>query len=60
MSIVHTKESKVTRVRKRPKKTLSKTKTACVTFGDQATKELEIPELYDCCNHNMLAIDVAD
>jgi hypothetical protein len=60
MSTVHDGKSKVTRVRKRPKKTSSKAKTARVPFGDQPTKELEIPELYDCYNHNMLAIDVAD
>ena len=60
MSTVHDRKSKVTRVRKRPKKTSSKAKTARVPFGDQPTKELEIPKLYDCYNHNMLAIDVAD
>jgi hypothetical protein len=60
MSTVNDGKSKVTRVRKRPKKTSSKAKTARVPFGDQPTKELEIPELYDCYNHNMLAVDVAD
>jgi hypothetical protein len=60
MSTVHDRKSRVTRVRKRPKKTSSKAKTARVPFGDKATKELEIPELYDCYNHNMLAVDVAD
>lgn len=60
MSTVHDGKSMVTKVRKRPKKTSSKAKTARAPFGDQPTKELEIPELYDCYNHNMLAIDVAD
>ena len=60
MSTVYDGKSKVTRVRKRPKKTSSKARTARVPFGDQPTKELEIPELYDCYNHNMLAVDVAD
>jgi hypothetical protein len=60
MSTVHNRKSKVTKVRKRPKKTSSKTKTARVPFGDQPTKELEIPELYNCYNHNILAINVAD
>ena len=60
MSTVHDRISKVTRVRKRPKKTSSKAKTARVPFGDQPTKELEIPELYDYYNHNILAIDVTD
>jgi hypothetical protein len=31
-----------------------------VLFGDKATKELEIPELYDCYNYNMLAVNIAD
>jgi hypothetical protein len=60
MSTVHDGKSRVTRVRKRPKKTLSKAKTARVLFGDKATKELEIPELYDYYNHNMLAVNIAD
>ena len=60
MSTVYDGKSKVTRVRKRPKKTSSKAKTAQEPFGYQPTKELEIPELYDCYNHNMLAIDLAD
>jgi hypothetical protein len=60
MSTVNDEKSKVTRVRKRPKKTLSKAKTARVPFRDQPTKELEIPEVYDYYNHNMLVVDVAD
>ena len=60
MSTVNNEKSKVTKVQKRPKKTSSKAKTARVLFGDQPTKELEIPELYNCYNHNMLAVDVAD
>ena len=60
MSTVHNRKSMVTRVRKRPKKTSSKAKTARLPFGNQPTKALEIPELYDCYNHNMLAIDIAD
>jgi hypothetical protein len=60
MLTVYNGKSKVTKVRKRPKKTLSKAKTARVPFGDQPTKELEIPELYNCYNYNMLAINVAD
>jgi hypothetical protein len=60
MSTVFDGKEKVTRLRKRPKKTSSKAKTARVPFGDQATKELEIPKIYDFYNHNMLAVDVAD
>jgi hypothetical protein len=60
MSTVYNRKSKVTKVRKRPKKTLFKAKTACVPFRDQPTKKLEISELYNYYNHNMLAIDVAN
>jgi hypothetical protein len=60
MSTVDDGKSKVTRLRKRPKKTSSKAKTSRVPFGDQPTKELEIPKVYDNYNHNMLSIDVAD
>jgi hypothetical protein len=60
MSTVNNRKSKVTRVRKRPKKTSSKAKTARVPFGDQSTKELKIPEVYDYYNYNMLAVNVAD
>jgi hypothetical protein len=55
-----TKKSRVTRVRKRLKKTLSKAKTAQVLFGDKATKKLKIPKLYDCYNYNMLAVNIAN
>jgi hypothetical protein len=60
MSTVFDGKEKVTRLRKRPKKTSSKAKTARVPFGDQATKELEIPKIYDFYNHNILAVNVAD
>ena len=60
MSTVYNRKSKITQVQKRPKKTLSKAKTARVPFGDQPIKELEIPQLYDCYNHNILVIDVTN
>jgi hypothetical protein len=60
MLTVNNGKSKVTKVRKRPKKTLSKAKTTQVLFEDQLTKELEISELYNCYNYNMLAVNVAD
>jgi hypothetical protein len=47
-------------VRKRPKKTLFKAKTAQILFRDKATKELKIPKLYDCYNYNMLVVNIAD
>ena len=60
MSTVFDGESTVNRLRRRPKKTSSMAKTARVPFGDQPTKVLPIPQLYDSYNHNMLAVDVAD
>jgi hypothetical protein len=43
MSTVFDGSACVTIVRKRPKKTSTNAKTARVPFGDQPTKELEIP-----------------
>lgn len=60
MSTVDDGKSKVTRLRKRPKKTSSKAKTSRVPFGDQPTKELDIPVVYDKYNNKMLAVDEAD
>jgi hypothetical protein len=60
MLTVHNRKSKVTKVRKRPKKTLFKAKTTQVLFRDKAIKKLEIPKLYDCYNYNMLAVNIAD
>ena len=57
---VFNKKEKVTRLQKRPKKTLSKAKTARVSFGDKAIKKLEIPKIYDFYNYNILAVDVTD
>jgi hypothetical protein len=60
MSTVFNGKEKVTQLRKQPKKTLSKAKTARIPFGNQATKELEISKIYDFYNYNMLAVNVAD
>jgi hypothetical protein len=60
MLTVYNGKSRVARVRKQPKKTLFKAKTARVSFEDKATKELKIPELYNCYNYNMLAVNIAD
>ena len=57
MSTVHSSVEMVTRKRKRPKPSSSKAKTARAPFGDQPTKELEIPVLYDDYNHHMLEVD---
>ena len=60
MSTVYNRKSKVTKIRKRPKKTLSKAKTARVLFRDQHTKELKILKVYNSYNHNILAVNIAD
>jgi hypothetical protein len=51
---------KVLRLRKRPKLSSSKAKTAKLPFRDQLEKEIWILELYDAYNHNMGAVDVVD
>jgi hypothetical protein len=60
MSTVFNKKEKITQLQKRPKKTLSKAKTACVPFRDKATKKLKIPKIYNFYNHNMLTVDMTD
>jgi hypothetical protein len=60
MLTVNNRKSKVTKVQKRLKKTSSKAKTAQVLFEDQLTKELEISKLYNCYNHNILAVNITD
>ena len=44
----------VLRERKRPKKTSSKAKTACIPFGNLPKKVLPIPVVFDKYNFNML------
>lgn len=53
-------DKKVLRLRKRPKLSSSKAKTARLPFGDLGEKEMWVPELYDAYNHNMGAVDIAD
>jgi hypothetical protein len=60
MSTVMDGNEQVERERKRPKETSSKAKTARVPFGDQPTKKLMIPRLYDGYNYNMGAVDEHD
>jgi hypothetical protein len=50
----------VLRVRRRPKTTSSKAKTSRVPFGDQPTKALSIPVVFDKYNFNMLQVDEFD
>lgn len=60
MTTVHDGNHKVWTLRRRPKETSKSAKTARQPFGKEATKVLEIPDIYHQYNHNMLAIDVAD
>jgi hypothetical protein len=45
------------RIRKRPKKTSSKAKTAQKLFGNNTIKELSIPAVADHYNHFMGTLD---
>jgi transposase IS4-like protein len=60
MSSAMSGDQKVLRTRKRPKETSSKAKTAREPFGDDAIKELWIPEVADGYNHFMGAVDEFD
>jgi hypothetical protein len=60
MFIVINRNAQVEQERKRPKKTLSKAKTARVPFGDLPKKKLIIPQLYNSYNHNIKAVDEHD
>jgi hypothetical protein len=57
ISSVLSGDKKVIWLRKRPKETSSKAKTAREPFGSEAVKELEIPAIIDGYNHHMGAID---
>jgi hypothetical protein len=60
MSSVLSGDEKVVRLRKRPKETSSKARTAREPFGNEAVKELEIPAIADGYNYHMGAIDEFD
>ncbi|KAG4430948.1 hypothetical protein IFR05_013570 [Cadophora sp. M221] len=53
-------KTKVLRVRKRPKETAGNAKISRKSFGNQPTKKLLIPELFDEYNHHMGDIDIGD
>ena len=53
-------DEKVLRLRKRPKETSSKAKTAREPFGSDAIKELLIPAVADGYNYHMGAVDEFD
>lgn len=60
MSSVLSGDDKVVRLRKRPKDTSSKAKTARQPFGNSPEKKLEIPAIADGYNYHMGAVDEFD
>jgi hypothetical protein len=56
----HLPTEKITRYRKRPKKTSTNSIIAREVFNRQHRKELEIPLFIDCYNHHMNSVDVAN
>lgn len=60
ISTVLDSKEQVLRNRKRPKKSSSRAKTSRVPFGDEPTKDLLIPALYDEYNHKMGFVDQQD
>jgi hypothetical protein len=60
MSSFMSGDLRVDRLRKRPKETSSKAKTARVPFGNSTTKVLSIPVIADGYNYNMGAVDEFD
>jgi hypothetical protein len=60
MSSFMSGDERVLRLRKRPKETSSKAKTAQIPFGSQATKVLSIPAIADGYNYHMGAVDEFD
>jgi hypothetical protein len=60
MSSFMSGDERVLRLRKRPKETSSKAKTARKPFGNQATKVLSIPAIADGYNYHMGAVDEFD
>jgi hypothetical protein len=60
MSSLMSGDEKVTRLRKRPKESSSKAKTARVPFGKAFEKELKIPAIANAYNYYMGAVDKFD
>ena len=60
MSTYWEADKKVLSLRKRPKLSSSKAKTARKPFGNLYEKKMWILELYDAYNHQMGAVDLAD
>jgi hypothetical protein len=60
MSSVLSSDKKVVRLRKRPKETSSKARTAREPFGNKAVKELKIPAIANGYNYHMSAVNEFD
>src|SRR5436190_23075599 len=60
MTTGHIPTEKITRNRKRPKKTSTNSTIAREVFNGQHRKQLEIPLFIDCYNHYMNSVDVAN
>jgi hypothetical protein len=60
MSSILSGDERVVRLRKRPKETSSKAKTARAPFGKEAVKKLSIPAIADGYNYHMGAVNEFD
>src|SRR5947207_15865067 len=60
MTTGHIPTEKITRNRKRKKKTSTNSTIAREIFDGQYRKELEIPIFIDCYNHYMNSVDIAN
>ena len=60
MSTVSKPQDTVTRLRRRPAKTVTNARTSRAIFGEMTTKELDIPRFIDIYNHYMNGVDNAD
>jgi hypothetical protein len=60
MSTVFNGNTLVSRLKKRPKESSSKAKTAQKLFGDQPTKELEISQPYNSYNHQIEGVNITN
>ena len=60
MTTGHLPTEKITRDRKRPKKTSTNSSIAREVFDGQHRKQLEIPLFIDCYNHYMNSVDIAN
>jgi hypothetical protein len=60
MTTGHLPTKKITRDRKRPKKTSTNSSIAREVFNKQHRKQLEIPLFIDCYNHHINSVDITN